>query len=225
MLPGSRRSESGSRINDFHIESNPMRTKESTRTALFDAALDMFARNGYQATSHADIAYEADIARTTFYEYFASTENLLVQLVESRLPAMVSEMVDPIPSDLPPDERLAALTARMIEFVGTDHLGLILHTEVPRLSDEAQRRIGAAHGGLSGAFGEIYRDGVVRGCFRAMPQLLAGRLIHEVIMTAGRTVMDAAEPKQAVHEITDASVGFLLAGLSLSGGPCARSAG
>jgi AcrR family transcriptional regulator len=191
-----------------------MRTKEATRTRLFDAALDLFARNGYQATSHADIAFEADIARTTFYEYFTSTEDLLVQLVEARLPAMVAEMVDPIPADLGPDERLAALTARMIEFVGTDHLGLILHTEVPRLTDEAQRRIAAAHGNLSGAFGDIYRSGVEAGCFRLMPPLLAGRLIHEVIMTAGRTVMDAREPKQAVHDITDASVVFLLAGLS-----------
>lgn len=191
-----------------------MRTKEATRTRLFDTALDLFARNGYQATSHADIAFEADIARTTFYEYFTSTEDLLVQLVEARLPAMVAEMVDPIPADLGPDERLAALTARMIEFVGTDHLGLILHTEVPRLTDEAQRRIAAAHGNLSGAFGDIYRSGVEAGYFRLMPPLLAGRLIHEVIMTAGRTVMDAREPKQAVHDITDASVVFLLAGLS-----------
>jgi AcrR family transcriptional regulator len=192
---------------------------------LFDAALDLFARSGYQATSHADIAFEADIGRTTFYEYFASTEDLLVQLVESRLPAMVSEMVDPIPASLPADERLAALSARMIEFVGTDHLGLILHTEVPRLSNEAQRRIGAAHGGLSGAFGDMYRDGVVGGYFRAMPQQLAGRLIHEVIMTAGRTVMDAPEPKQAVHEITDASVAFLLAGICVSGKSCGEAAG
>lgn len=193
-----------------------MRTKDSTRTALFDAALELFARNGYQPTSHADIAFEADIARTTFYEYFSSTEDLLVQLVESRLPAMVADMVEPIPVDLSPDDRLAALAARMIEFVGTDHLGLILHTEVPRLSDEAQRRIGAAHGGLSGAFGEIYRDGVGAGRFRTMPPMLAGSLIHQVIMTAGRAVMDAAEPKQAVHEVIDAAVGFLLAGLSPS---------
>jgi len=192
-----------------------MPTKDATRSALFDAALDMFARVGYRATSHADVAFGADIARTTFYEYFASTEDLLVQLVESRLPAMVDEMVDPIPADLGPAERLAELTARMIEFVGTDHLGLILHSEVPRLSDEAQRRIGAAHGGLSGAFGEIYRDGVEAGSFRTMPHVLAGRLIHEVIMTAGRTVMDAAEPKQAVHGITDAAVDFLLAGLTV----------
>lgn len=199
-----------------------MRTKPATRTALFDAALELFTRVGYGATSHADIAFEADMARTTFYEYFASTEDLLVQLVETRLPAMVEEMVDPIPRDLSPDERLGALTARMIEFVGTDHLGLILHSEVPRLSDEAQRRIAAAHGGLSGAFGDIYRDGVVSGRFRLMPHLLAGRLIHEVIMTAGRTVMDAPEPKQAVHEITDASVDFLLAGLRVSGRPCSQ---
>ena len=185
------------------------------RAALFDAALDCFAHAGYQRTSHADIAFAAGMARTTFYEYFASTEDLLVQLVEDRLPEMANELVASVPSTLPPDQRLAELSARMIEFVGTDHLGLLLHTEVPRLSDEAQRRIATAHAGLSDAFGDIYRDGVQQGCFRTMPPLLAGRLVYQVIMTAGRTVMDDDDPKGAVHGITDTAVGFLLAGISI----------
>ena len=185
----------------------------ATRQALTEAALELFAEQGFQHTSHADIAAAAGIGRTTFYEYFASAEDLLVGVVQQTLPDLVEEMVDVTPESLDPDERLGALCARMIEFVGTDHLGLILHTEVPRLSDEAQRAIALSHRDLSEAFTGIYRQGVDTGLFRPMPEPFAGRLIFQVIMTAGRTVMDAAEPKQEVHEIADTAVRFLLQGL------------
>jgi AcrR family transcriptional regulator len=185
----------------------------ATRQALFGAAVELFAEQGFQHTSHADIAAAAGIGRTTFYEYFASAEDLLVEVVQQTLPDLVEEMVEVTPDSLEPDEQLGTLCARMIEFVGTDHLGLILHTEVPRLSDEAQRAIALSHRDLSEAFTGIYRRGVESGLFRGMPEPLAGRLIFQVIMTAGRTVMDADEPKQEVHEIADMAVRFLLQGL------------
>ena len=188
--------------------------RDATRQALFDAALDQFGSYGFQRTTHADIAAAAGMARTTFYEYFSSTEDLLVEMVEARLPELVDDLVTGIPHDLPPPEHLAALTSRMVEFVGTDHLGLILHTEVPRLSEESQGRIAEAHADLTSSFGAIYREGVVVGLFRSLPPVLAGRIMYEVIMTAGRTVMDSPEPKQQVHEIAEAATGFLLAGLS-----------
>ena len=184
-----------------------------TRQALFEAALELFAEEGFQRTSHADIAAAAGIGRTTFYEYFASAEDLLVEVVQQTLPDLVEEMVGLVPDSLEPDRQLGALCSRMIEFVGTDHLGLILHTEVPRLSEEAQRAIAASHRDLSEAFTASYRRGVDMGLFREMPDPLAGRLIFQVIMTAGRTVMDADEPKQEVHEIADTAVRFLLQGL------------
>lgn len=188
--------------------------RDATREMLLEAALEQFGMFGFQRTTHADIAAAAGIARTTFYEYFSSTEELLVQLVEAKLPELVDDLIRAVPSDLSPRERLAGLTARMIEFVGTDHLGLILHTEVPRLSQDAQGRIAKAHGGLTDSFGAIYREGVVSGGFRALPPALAGSLMYQVIMTAGQTVMDSNEPKQQVHEIAEAATAFLLAGLA-----------
>ena len=191
-----------------------MTTRDSTRELLLSAALDQFGTFGFQRTTHADIAAAAGIARTTFYEYFSSTEELLVRLVETKLPELVDELIAGVPAELPPQERLAGLTARMIEFVGTDHIGLILHTEVPRLSEDAQLRIAEAHGGLTRSFGAVYREGVVSGVFRELPPVFAGRLMYEVIMTAGRTVMESDDPKQHVHEIVEAATRFLLAGFA-----------
>lgn len=192
----------------------PGRPPATNREALFDAALSCFAETGFRHTSHADIASSAGIGRTTFYDYFASTEDLLVQLVEARVPELVSEIVEAVPAELAPDQRLRALIARMIEFVGTDHIGLILHTEAARLSEEAQSRIGTAHVDLSRAFAEVYTRGVASGLFKDLPGRLASRLIYEVIMTAGRELMDHPEPKQHVHELADITADFVLSGLA-----------
>ncbi len=188
-------------------------SRERTRLALLDAAVEHFARFGYMHTSHADIAAEAGIGRTTFYEYFPSKEALLVDLVATRVPELTAELVSAIPEGLSAEKELGELTARMIEFVGTDHLGLLLHQEVPRLSDAAQAQIAESHVNLSIAFSKIYGRGLKDGSFRELPNRLAVRLMYQVIMTAGREVMDAADPKGEVHAIADAAVAFLLNGL------------
>lgn len=188
-------------------------SREETRAALLDAALIQFAAHGYRDTTHADLAAAVGIARTTFYEYFESTEDLLVQLVEERLPVVVDEFLDSIDGDLPPDIRLRELGKQTVEFVAMDHLGLILHTEAPGLSHGAQQRIAAAHGGLMGAFAGEFVAGVQAGMFRDIPVQLAGRLIFQTIMGAGRSVMDSSDPKQQVHETVEVAMDFLLRGL------------
>jgi AcrR family transcriptional regulator len=189
------------------------RNADATRNQLFDVAARLFREFGYAETSHADISAEADIGRTTFYEHFASKEDLLVQLVQRDLPMLIDEILTEVQPSLPPDVRLRELTVRFVEFVGTDHLGLILHTEVPRLSVEAQKAIAASHQALSTEVMEIYRSGVADGVFAELPGRVVGRLIQETMMAGGRAVMDLPEPKQHVHEIADATAAFLVNGL------------
>jgi AcrR family transcriptional regulator len=189
-------------------------SREATRTALFDAALIEFAQHGFRNTTHADIAAAVGIGRTTFYEYFESTEDMLVQLVEERMPVVVSEIVDAIAIDATPTERMRELGVRTVEFVGLDHLGLILHTEAMRMSDDSQRRIAAAHAGLVGAFADVYTAGVGAGEFRDLPVRVAGQLMFQTVMGAGRSIMDSPEPKQHVHETAEIAVDFLIRGLS-----------
>ena len=189
------------------------RSGDATKDQLFDAAAHLFREYGYAETSHADISAEADIGRTTFYEHFASKEDLLVQLVQRDLPILIDEILSDVKPGLPPDVRLRELTIRFVEFVGTDHLGLILHTEVPRLTVESQQAIAGSHEALSNEVMDIYRTGVAGGVFVALPGPVVGRLIQETMMAGGRTVMDLPEPKQHVHEIADATAGFLVNGL------------
>ena len=171
------------------------------REQLFDAARDLIGKFGYTEMSHADLTAEVGIGRTTFYEHFSSKEDLLVQMVRRDLPPLVAEIVESVDDSLPPDERLAALARSMVEFVGTDHIGLILHTEVPHLSPTAQAQISEAHTGLSTAFASTYREGIQSGVFRMIPRQLAGRMMEQMIMTGGRAVMESADPTADVGDI------------------------
>ncbi len=189
------------------------RRSAQTRGALLDAAKRLFADHGYARISHADIAAEADIGRTTFYEHFSSKEDLLVQLVHRDLPALIDEIVAAVDADLAPDVRLQELTKRFVEFVGTDPLGIILHTEVPRLSLDAQVAIASTHRGLSAEFMNIYRKGVAEGVFVDLDNELVGRLMQEVTMTGGRRLMGLEDPKQDVHRVAEATAAFLVNGL------------
>lgn len=189
--------------------------KIRTRAALVAAAREIFGRLGYSQATHADLAAAAGIGRTTFYEYFESKEDLLVHLVEVSIPELDDELFAGI-EDLDPFEQLGTLVVRMIEFVGTDPLGLILHTEVARLPDAVQRRMAAAHAPLSRRFVDIYERGVARGVFVPMDSVLAARLIYESIMTAGRVLKATEDPKQHVHRIADAASGFVMRGFVAS---------
>lgn len=171
------------------------------RDAMFDAARDLIAEVGYSEMSHADITSSVGIGRTTFYEHFSSKEDLLIQLVRRDLPQTTQEILASVDADLPPDQRLGELAARMVEFVGTDHMGLILHTEVPRLSPEAQHDIAEAHEGLASEFANVYRAGVMQGIFTAYPPRLAGMMIEQIIMTGGKVVMNSDDPTGQVTQI------------------------
>jgi AcrR family transcriptional regulator len=69
---------------------------EETRNALLAAASTLFARDGYHETSVPDIVQAAGVGHGTFYEYFGSRREILVELTrqaadnESRLPRLKS---------------------------------------------------------------------------------------------------------------------------------------
>lgn len=186
-------------------------TTNDVRDAMFDAARDLIAEIGYSEMSHADITAAVGMGRTTFYEHFASKEDLLVAMVQRDLPLMTSEIVDAVDADLPPRERLAQLAMGMVQFVGTDHMGLILHTEVPRLSPDAQKAIADAHEGLAAEFATVYRAGVMSGVFRLYPPRLAGRMMEQIIMTGGKVVMESDDPPAQVDAIARDTASLLVA--------------
>ena len=55
---------------------------EQTRQAILDAAIARFGRDGYRATSVADIARDAGVGGTVAYAYFPSKEALFLAAID-----------------------------------------------------------------------------------------------------------------------------------------------
>ena len=53
------------------------------REKILDAALHLFAQNGYHKTSISDIASNAEVAKGLIYNYFKSKEELLLEIISN----------------------------------------------------------------------------------------------------------------------------------------------
>src|SRR5687768_3449417 len=66
---------------------------EQTRQAILDAAIARFGRDGYRATSVADIARDAGVGGTVAYAYFPGKEALFLAAVDEDAAAVIHEGV------------------------------------------------------------------------------------------------------------------------------------
>lgn len=189
--------------------------KRLTREEILEAAAALFRSQGYTETSLGDVTGYVGIGRTTLYEYFADKEDVLVNLVERTLPAVVDGMIDDLPEGLSHRERLGELVIRGLEFVSSDDdLGSTLMRELPKLSASAQSRLRSAHGRLEDEVTRLCRLGIADGEFRAFQPEEAGRIVFTMMMGASQTLLRDVDAKQRVHDVADTVVRFLFDGLA-----------
>ncbi|HLA66267.1 MAG TPA: TetR/AcrR family transcriptional regulator, partial [Acidimicrobiia bacterium] len=189
--------------------------KELTRRQILASAGDLFRADGYADTTLRDISAAVGIGRTTLYEYFTDKEDVLVNLVEDTIPAVVDGLLTGLPDDISCRDRLAELIVRGLEFVSSDtNLGATLMRELPKLSPPAQRRVRKAHERLEAEMTRLCRVGIERGEFRQFDPIDAGRLVSQMMMSASQSLVRDAEAKQRMHEVADTLVRFVFDGLA-----------
>ena len=80
----------------------PSARTERTRARLLAAALDLFARQGYDRTTVAEIAVAAGVTEMTFYRHFGSKDQLLL---DDPYDPLIASAIGHQPADLPPLHR------------------------------------------------------------------------------------------------------------------------
>jgi len=76
---------------------------------IIEAAIRVFARNGYYSSRVSDIAREAGIASGTIYLYFKTKEEILVTLFREKMAAFVAYLRREIAQVPEPEPRLRRL--------------------------------------------------------------------------------------------------------------------
>jgi AcrR family transcriptional regulator len=70
------------------------RKKLRTRRAIEDAALELFAVKGFEATTVEDIAERAEVSTTTFFRYFPNKADVILTEQIDRLPSLGRAIVE-----------------------------------------------------------------------------------------------------------------------------------
>ncbi|MFE1397414.1 TetR/AcrR family transcriptional regulator [Nocardiopsis dassonvillei] len=126
------------------------RRRQRNRAAIQEAALRLFERQGYEATTVAQIAREAGVSHMTFFRCFPSKEDVVLR---DEYDPMLEELVREQPDTLPAVERIHRATLVGLGRVYEDNREALLARARLLLSIPALRsRIGENLASASTAF-------------------------------------------------------------------------
>jgi AcrR family transcriptional regulator len=142
------------------------RRQERTRTALLTAARRLFALNGVETTTIAEIAQDADIAVGSFYNYFATKDDLLAALLEQALTEQLALLESRQAQVESPAEAIAVAHRHLIALADSDPdlAWLLVRLDVP---DRIAHRVF-----WQSALDDL-RRGIELGCFQVADMHLA----------------------------------------------------
>lgn len=88
---------------------------DDKRRAILKASAVLFARNGFDRTSTAEIAAACGVSKALLYHYFDTKEQVLVAIIRQHLDDVVAAVAEADDVLLPPRERLRALIAAVLD--------------------------------------------------------------------------------------------------------------
>jgi AcrR family transcriptional regulator len=142
-------------------------TAVDKRRMILDAAVRVFARQGFHTSRVSDIADEAGVAYGLVYHYFTSKDEVLDTIFLDRWDVMLAAIGEVDSRPISPREKLYAIAAFIIESYRHDpDLMKVIIVEVTRAANTFARthleRIREAFAGLA----DIVRVAQAQGAFR-----------------------------------------------------------
>ena len=172
---------------------------------IIDAAVRVFARNGFYNSRVSDIAREAGIASGTIYLYFKTKDEILVTLFRDKMAAFVAALRTEIARERDPEAKIRRLVRLHFEVLeASPDMAEVVQVEL-RQGQKFFR--GASAHEISAYFeliGSILHEGVAGGVFRRdLPVKVATKMLFGamdqvttswVLGKRGYRLADAAEP-------------------------------
>ncbi|MFI5307584.1 MAG: TetR/AcrR family transcriptional regulator [Polyangiales bacterium] len=137
------------------------------RETILKAASALFSRQGYHATSVADVIAAAGISRGTFYLYFDNKDSLFLELMEQFIQRII-EVVEVVDAGGPsPTRKIYENVRRVVDVVfdNRDLTVLVLREDVglnPEVDEKLGRFYGFVREMVEGALENGARVGLIR---------------------------------------------------------------
>ncbi|RZS57197.1 TetR/AcrR family transcriptional regulator [Sphaerotilus mobilis] len=202
------------------------RRKAERPDELLDAALSLFVEKGYAATRIDEVARRAGVSKGTLYLYYASKEELLKEVIRSRLSTPIAEAFETVAAHSGNTSELLTevIAPWWAQVIGSDASGVfkLIITEVRNFPDIAQfynrEVVEPGHRLMD----QVIRRGIASGEFRAVdvPAAVHSLLLPMIMLCVHRHSLGACEAVSDMGQPIDfirAHFALLLRGLQQAG--------
>jgi AcrR family transcriptional regulator len=188
------------------------------RRQILDAAVRVFARQGFHTCRVADIADEAGVAYGLVYHYFRSKEEVLDTLFTERWDILLQVIRDTDAGDLPPRDKLRAIASFILDsYRHEPDLMKVVVVEVTRAANSFglthRDRIREAYTLMGDVVAKAQEDGAFRSDITPRFAALAFYGIIEQVLTAWIFDPDPIPPEE-IEEAKDLVVAAIVDGLA-----------
>jgi AcrR family transcriptional regulator len=115
------------------------------RSQLLDAASSIALENGPTSITVSSVAARAGLSRTSFYEYFASSSEIVAELITDELNDFTDFLTQKVAAVSAPKEAITAWIEGSLEYVADGRHLLARALSTLELSAERSMQIGIAH--------------------------------------------------------------------------------
>jgi TetR/AcrR family fatty acid metabolism transcriptional regulator len=186
------------------------------RRIILDAAVRVFARQGFHTCRVSDIADEAGVAYGLVYHYFSSKEGILDTLFLERWDVMLAAIDEADRSSQPPREKLRSIASFIVESYRHDpDLMKVIIVEVTRAANTFGRthleKIRQAYDGIARIVERAQREGAFRTEIEAQFAAQAFYGLIEQVLTSW--IFGEVPPPEAVERAKREIVEMICRGL------------
>ena len=190
--------------------------KLKTRSTILNTALDLFSKNGYEATGVADICQNAHISKGAFYYHFPSKQDLFLKLMTTWLEELdkffqvAASSAENVPDAL---ERMAGTTGLIFSNLESGFPILLEFWQQASRQPQIWERAVAPYRHYLDFFADFIQSGIEEGAFEedVDPQLTAHILMA---IAMGLLLQASFDPNGADwQEITRSGIKTILNGI------------
>lgn len=154
------------------------RIELDTKTRIYNAAIDLFYKHGYNGTSLRDICAAADVQMSSVYYHFENKQRLLYEVLKNASKDSTQLLRKRLAGVSGAEERLSAAISAHVEWHTTrQREAFISDAELPRLEAPYREEMLLLRNHHEQIFNEIIATGIDSGEFRDTKARLLTRML------------------------------------------------
>lgn len=190
------------------------RKRQQTRQELIGAAMQLFEERGYEQTTVAEIASAAGVSTKTFFNYFASKDEVLFPHLSRRIDAAVALIEQRGPDDQMADVLVAAMQHMLADALAEEVDGglaavrLPMIMSVPAVQAATLHRYFLAETQLAGALHRAYFDALDSAAAAAVIGSVMGAAI-----AAALVCLQDGDTAERLRDAVERAIGIAIQGV------------